>query len=122
MLKGLGCFRYSRHGFCVVTLCHGQTDGRDFYAFVAIEPQNYSHFCRRYQAGQAANFHAYGLELLRGWGQEPPQEVLDHIKRKHGVEFGISEHFLSRLMDNASAFMMAPARGLPAQSDAQVAL
>ena len=99
MLKGLGCFKFSPSGFCVVTLCHGQDDGRDFYAFIAIEPQNYRYFKKRYRPGETASFSTYGFELVRGWGTEPPQTIRDYLLEKHGVEFGISEHFLNRLID-----------------------
>lgn len=100
MSKGLGCFKFSSYGFCVVALCHGRDNGQDFYAFIAIEPQNYRYFKKRYRPGEAASFSAYGFELLRGWGTEPPQAVTEHIRVKHGVEFGISEHFLNRLISN----------------------
>ena len=102
MLKGLGCFKHVQQGFCVVAVCHGKTDGRDFYAFVAIEPQNYSYFKRRYQAGERSDFEAFGFELMRGWGTEPTYEVIDHISRKHSVEFGVSENFLNGLASFAT--------------------
>lgn len=105
MLKGLGCFGYARHGFCIVTLCRGKTNERDFYAFVAIEPQNYGFFKKRYKDGESSSFSAYGFELLRGWGAEPPAEVLEHMKLKHGIEFGLSEMFLNRLIQNTGAFL-----------------
>ena len=100
MLKGLGCFKFSTQGFSVVTLCQGKENGQDFYAFVAIEPQNFRYFKRRYVAGEASSFSAYGFELLRGWGKEPQTAVVDHIKTKHGVEFGVSENFLNRMIAN----------------------
>ena len=107
MLKGLGCFKHARNGLCVVTLCKGRDHERDFYAFVAIEPQNYGYFKKRYRPGEAQNFSVYGFELMRGWGDAPPQEIIDHIESKHGIEFNVSEHFLDRLANNANA-MAAP--------------
>lgn len=100
MLQGLGCFKFSTYGFCVVRLCQGKTDGKDFFAFVAIEPQNYRYFVKRYRDGELSNFAPYGFELLRGWGTEPPEAVTDYIRNKHGVEFGVSESFLNRMIAN----------------------
>jgi hypothetical protein len=111
MLKGLGCFKFSTLGFSVVTLCHGKDNGQDFYAFVAIEPQNFRYFKKRYIAGESANFAAYGFELLRGWGTEPPQAVVDMLLAKHGVEFGVSEHFLNRMISNIEPVAMPLGRG-----------
>ena len=98
MLKGLGCFKFSQTGICVVELCHGQDNGRDFYAFIAIEPQNYRYFKNRYRPGGHSNFNAYGYEVARGWGLEPPQAIKDYMLVRHGVEFGVSENFLNRLI------------------------
>ncbi len=100
MLKGLGCFKFSLCGFSVVALCHGKEDGKDFYAFVAIEPQNYRYFKKRYMPGAMSSFKAFGYELVRGWGTEPPQAVKDNLLVKYGVEFGISETFLNHLAAN----------------------
>lgn len=99
-MKGLGCFKFSTCGFSIVVLCHGKESNRDFYAFVAIEPQNYRYFKRRYLPGELASFKNYGYELVRGWGTEPPQGVKENLLAKYGVEFGISENFLNHLMAN----------------------
>lgn len=100
MLTGLGCFKFSTSGFCVVTLCHGQDQGRDFYAFIAIEPQNFRYFKNRYRPGEDASFNQYGYELVRGWGTEPPAAIREYMLIKHGVEFGVSENFLNRMIAN----------------------
>jgi hypothetical protein len=100
MLKGLGCFKFSTNGFSIVTLCHGKDNGKDFYAFVAIEPQNFRTFKKRYVPGEASNFAAYGFELLRGWGSEPSEAMMDYLLAKHGIEFGISENFINRVIAN----------------------
>lgn len=100
MLKGLGCFRFASNGFCIVVLCHGKEQGRDFYAFIAIEPHNYRYFQKRYRPGEDSTFTAYGFELARGWGKEPPETMTRYMLERHGVEFGVSDHFLSRVIDN----------------------
>jgi hypothetical protein len=100
MLKGLGCFKFATNGFCIVTLCHGKENGQDFYAFIAIEPHNYRYFQKRYRAGEASSFATYGFELVRGWGTEPPANITQYLLEKHGVEFGVSDQFLNRMIEN----------------------
>jgi hypothetical protein len=100
MQKGLGCFKFSASGLCVVEVCHGKNNGEDFYAIVAIEPQNYRYFKRRYRPGEAMNFRAFGYELIRGPGLEPAPHIIEKLKKVHGVEFGVSEDFLARMIAN----------------------
>ncbi len=103
MMKGLGCFKFSLSGFSIVALCQGKENDRDFYSFVAIEPQNYPYFKKRYRPGEMSNFKSFGYELVRGWGTEPSQAVTNTLLSKYGVEFGISENFLNHLASNIDA-------------------
>ena len=108
MFKGLGCFKFAPHGFCIVALCRGKLNDRDFYAFVAIEPQNYAYFKKRYREGELSNFNAFGFELFRGWGTTPSEPVIEHVRLKHGIEFGVSENFLDQIAANNSALAAVP--------------
>ena len=98
MLKGLGCFKFAATGFCVVALCHGQESGRDFHAFVAIEPHHFRLFLNRYRAGEMSDFSAYGHELARSWGREPSPAIREYVQVRHGVSFDISEEFFGRMI------------------------
>jgi hypothetical protein len=114
MLQGLGCFRFSASGFCIVALCHGKDEGRDFHAFVAIEPQNYRYFQKRYRPGVSASFRAFGYELTRGWGTEPADGIVEHLAAQHGIEFGIGENFVSHLIANMPSVSTPLGRQFPA--------
>lgn len=98
MLEGIGRFDHARYGYCIVPLCQGKIQNKDFYAFVAIEPHNYPYFKKHYRQGIASSFDAYGKELLRGWGTMPPEDILDHISRKYNVEFGVDRPFVEHLV------------------------
>ena len=100
MMKGLGCFKFSPVGFCIVTLCHGKEEGRDFYAFIAIEPQNFRYFKKRYRPGEMSSFKTFGYELVRGWGTEPDLSVITHLSSRYGIEFSISENFINQMIEN----------------------
>ncbi len=114
MVEGIGRFDGTQYGFCIVSLCQGKLGDRDFYAFVAVEPQNYPYFKKHYQAqkGRASNFGAYGKELLRGWGCKPPEDVVHHVSRKYDVEFDTQPEFVERLvaLSKKYPFPLKPAK------------
>jgi hypothetical protein len=114
MLKAIGRFPEAQFGFCIVVLCRGKLEGQDFFAFVAIEPQNFSHFETHYEPGVLANFRPFGRELLRGWGKIPSKEILEFVTHKHDLEFDVEPHFLERLiavthLHQPSPFPLKPA-------------
>lgn len=94
--EGLARFEGSRFGFSIIRLCRGMAGGRRFYAFLAIEPHNLDYFRQRYQ-DNLADFSAFGTELLRGWGDTPPQAIIDHMQDKFGVEFGVESGYVETL-------------------------
>ncbi len=106
MMTGIGRFPETRYGFCIVVLCHGcapdevrhDSQPKDFFSFVAIEPQNYSHFRKRYTRGEATSFAAFGQELARGWGYMPSDELTDFVARRYSIEFDVEDHFIERLL------------------------
>jgi hypothetical protein len=108
MLEGIGHFDHARYGFCIVHLCHGKLEGRDFFAFVAIEPQNYLFFKKHYRAGiNTTGFEAYGRELLRGWGEMPHGDIIKHVSRKHKIDFVNGPHAtdLAGIPEEVSPFL-----------------
>jgi hypothetical protein len=112
MLKGLGCFKFSPSGFCIVAVCHGREQGQDFYAVVAIDPENYKYFKKRYVPGEMSSFRTFGHELVRGWGTEPDQAVLDQLAKRHEIGFGVSDSFLTQFATNMES-VMSPMRNRP---------
>ncbi len=118
MTIGIGRFAHARCGFCVISLCQGKINNKDFYALVAVEPHNFEHFKKKYKKGESTNFNAFGEELTRGWGTKPSQDILDFVSRKYGVEFHVQPRFLDRLLTlvnnpelaNASLFPLKPAK------------
>ncbi len=95
--NGLMRCENARFGFKIVTFCHGLIGDKPFYAFVAVEPQNFGYFENHYIEDCYSDFSAFGKELLRGWGKTPPESIIDHIKIKHGVEFGVDPAYLLHL-------------------------
>ena len=87
----------ARFGFKIIKFCHGLSNGRDFYAFVAIEPHNLGYFENHYTDYYHSDFSAFGQEILRGWGETPPEDIIDYIKLKHSIEFGVDPAYLLHL-------------------------
>jgi hypothetical protein len=117
MIKGVGRFDGTRYGYCIVTLCKGKAEEKDFYAFVAIEPQNYPYFQQRYPEieGRESDFRPYGKELLRGWGTAPPDDIFEHVSNKYSIEFDVRPEFVERLValtrdTTATSFPLKPAK------------
>lgn len=114
---GLARFDDARFGVRVIRLCKGQIENQPFYAFVGIEPQNLFYFHEHYKDGAYTDFRVFGRELLRGWGEEPPEDVAEYMRSKYNVHF---EDEPEHVMDIArmSARMMSEGwiiPGLPQQ-------
>lgn len=86
-----------RFGFKIIKFCQGVLEGKDFYAFIAIEPQNLGYFENKYKPGVSSDFLPYGEELLRGWGNTPPHIIVDYLAYKHNIEFGVDQAYILHL-------------------------
>ena len=87
----------ARHGFKIIKFCQGQNVHGPFYAFVSLEPNNLPYFEEHYEPGMHCDFKAFGEEILRGWGLAPPEDIIEHLKLKYGIEFGIDPDYLLHL-------------------------
>jgi hypothetical protein len=98
MLEGIGRFDHAEHGFCIVPVCQGLIHNKEFYAFVAVEPQNYPYFKKYYRIGVSSSFDIYGHELLRGWGRVPPPDIVEFVRRKYNLDFGVTPPLVARMI------------------------
>lgn len=92
--NGLARDHSSRFGFKIIKFCQGTTQDRPFYAFVSIEPHNLGYFENHYKADHYTDFSLFGREILRGWGDTPPDEIIDFIRFKHNIEFGVDPAYI----------------------------
>ncbi len=104
--NGMARDQNTRFGFKIIKFCQGRSKadfsnpeygGREFYAFVAIEPQNLDYFEEHYRPLSCSDFSAFGDELLRGWGTIPPEDVVRYLAFKHNIEFGIDPAYAAHL-------------------------
>lgn len=95
--NGLTRAENSRFGFKIIKFCHGRIDDKDFYAFMAIDPKNIGYFENHYKAGAYSDFSFYGQEILRGWGEAPPEDIVEYLKFKYSIEFGVDPAYILHL-------------------------
>ena len=105
----------ARFGFKIIKFCQGvskrdysnpEFSEREFFAFIAIEPQNLGYFNEHYKPLKTSDFSAFGDELLRGWGTTPHKDILKFLSFKHNIEFGIDPAYalhLSQLTQQAKS-------------------
>ncbi|MCB1651255.1 MAG: hypothetical protein KDI46_04305 [Alphaproteobacteria bacterium] len=94
---GSACMKKHELTRSIIKLCHGVSEGRDFYAFVAIESQDLPYFNENYCAGAHSRFEPFGVEILRGWGQTPPEGVIEYLRREYGIEFFKDDEMLMKM-------------------------
>lgn len=107
MLEGIGRTPHSRCGFEIVVLCQGRLSGKNFYAFVAVDPEIYSAVRAAYEPFRLSGFDHFGRELRRGWGEYPPPDVIAECAHQHDVIFDPAPNLIDRLVKLGQGFSYA---------------
>ncbi len=104
--NGIARDQNARFGFKIVKFCQGISKAdfsnheygeKEFYAFIAIEPQNLAYFEKHYRPLHCSDFSAFGEELLRGWGTNPPEDIVKYLAFKHNIEFDVDIAYAKHL-------------------------
>ena len=104
--NGIARDHNARFGFKIIKFCQGRSKAdfshpefseREFYAFIAIEPQNLQYFEKHYKPLHYSDFSAFGEELLRGWGTMPQEDIVKYLSFKHNIEFNIDPAYAKHL-------------------------
>lgn len=104
--NGIARDHNARFGFKIIKFCQGRSkpdfmypefNEREFYAFIAIEPQNLHYFEQHYKPLHCSDFAAFGEELLRGWGTIPQEDIVKYLAFKHNIEFDIDPAYAKHL-------------------------
>lgn len=73
----------------VVVLVTGeQTNGRPFWAYVAMAPTDYLQFRQREAAGAGYSLHDFGEILEAGEASQPPPSVVQRMAEEEGFDPG----------------------------------
>ena len=67
--------------------------GDKFWYYLSIPPSKYPDYKKRHHAGGSLNPKDYGEVLASGWGDLPPQDIIDEMKRLYGCNPSFDEEF-----------------------------
>lgn len=71
----------------ILHLCSGQAaDGRDFYAYVNMQPSRYLEFIEATERGDAVLLSDYGEVVESGFGAVPPESVQQAMNEKFNAD------------------------------------
>lgn len=85
---------------CVTELvCCRNADGRAFFAYIRIKPDEYLTYRLKLERGEAVNPNRYEI-LEYGWGEEPPLHIRERMQEKHGVDHAF-ENKRQQLLEEA---------------------
>ena len=87
----------------IIHLCSGQTsDGRDFFAYVAMWPSRYMEYIEATQRGDDVLLREFGDILESGYGLVPSERVQEEMKRKYGVDPTFFEELTKEIIAGAA--------------------
>ena len=86
----------------------GTTEGKDFWAYVAMKPSLYAEYYNNVSNKVPMNVADYGEILEQGWGSKPPAE----IEQKMATEYGASDDFEQNLQQELKEFIKDEAKKL----------
>jgi hypothetical protein len=69
------------------------SDGRPYYAYLAVKPSKCQQFYERTAAGEPLILSEYGTVIIAGFASQPPENVVAFMQR----EFGYSDTFEANL-------------------------
>jgi hypothetical protein len=88
----------------IICLTTGQlSDGRQFYAYVAVRPSKYHEFHQKTVKREVFVINDYGKVIISGFEPEPPPDVVKHMRDNYGYD----ENFVDKLqkeVNEARAF------------------
>jgi len=83
----------------IVEICTGKTaDGRDFYAYVAMNLEVYPLFKAAQKEGRNMDLTKLGEILYTGWGRVPPPEVVRGMQEQYNIDPDFEENLKSEYM------------------------
>lgn len=78
----------------VLQLATGLSDGKPFWAYVAMFPTRYKEYYTKVTEGQPVDLTEYGEVLVKGWGEEPPEEIRRQMVDEYGFDDGFEAAIL----------------------------
>ncbi len=78
----------------IITLYRGITAAqKDFWAILEVQPDKYVELKKTQHSNESINLFDYGEVLDRGYGDHPPAEIFEEIRKKYAIRHN-SETFI----------------------------
>ena len=96
----------------ILHMCAGQTaDGRDFYAYVNMQPSRYLEYIEATERGDAVVLSEYGEIIESGFGAVPPESVQKAMNEKYQADQTFFEELARYMLEGDSGDLLV-LRGL----------
>jgi hypothetical protein len=69
----------------------GVIEDKKFWAYLSMYPSRYEEYRARVEATEIVNLEEYGEVIEKGWGAEPPQEVIDRMTDQYGIDVSFED-------------------------------
>lgn len=90
----------------VIVLDQGTaSDGRRYWAYMAIRPSRYADYMRAAKAHETIIFSDYGTILQYGFDKEAPSPVKALMKRRYGFDENFRENLVRDINQAREAFL-----------------
>lgn len=90
----------------VIVLSQGiASDGRPYWAYIAVRPSRYADYMRAAKAHETVIFSDYGAILQYGFAKEVPLSIKAQIKRRYGFDENFKENLVKDINQAREAFL-----------------
>lgn len=70
----------------ILQMVTGRIEGQAFWAYLAMFPSKYQEYVAKVQNNEPVDLMSYGEVIEQGYGEQPPQEVVDRMAAEYGAE------------------------------------
>lgn len=86
-----------------IELCLGMDEqGRECWAYVAIQPSKYEEYKRRCAANEMIDIKDFGEVIESGFDALPPKEMQKGLKEKFGLNYHMEQEFRAEIEKHQS--------------------
>jgi hypothetical protein len=75
----------------VLSYIHGKSQGKPFWAYVAVKPSKYKEFHELNCAKKRYAIEDYGIIVASGEGEKPPESIIKEMRDRYGFKDNFGE-------------------------------
>jgi len=81
------------------------SDGRPFYAYIAVVPSKYQEFHEKTTAQQPIVLNDYGIVITADFAPEPPPEIIDYMRENYLFDESLSDQLQNELATQRAKYI-----------------